>query len=146
MNKEQILALFDKIQEVLNSKTAENWPDGIFYELPYDEKRISKIQFPLKRCIITIWESTNHKGLSIQFSVKANFINGAFDAPNVFMRWFCPVWRKWKKIKHQVIELHRQNKQLMAQKELEEQIAVFNELYYTQFPDDIDDILLDDED
>jgi hypothetical protein len=42
--------------------------------------------------------------------------------------------------------LHKENKALNLKKELDEQMAVFNSLYYTQFPDDIDDIFFDDED
>jgi hypothetical protein len=149
MNKDQILTLFERVIEIIGSKTPDNWPDGIAYEISYDEKNLNKIQFPLIRCIITLWERSggnSSKSISIQFSVGSNYINGNYEAPNFLLRWRCPVWRKWKKIKSKVMSLHKESKAITLKKELDEQMAVFNSLYYTQFPDDIDDIFFDDED
>jgi len=147
MNRDQILTLFERVIEVIGSKTPDNWPDGITYEISYDEKNLNKIQFPLKRCIITLWERSggnSNKSISIQFSVGSNYINVNYEAPNILMRWRCPVWRKWKKIKSNIMSLHKESKAISLKKELDEQMAVFNNLYYTQFPDDIDDIFFDD--
>jgi hypothetical protein len=146
MKKEHILILLERVEEMLISSTPENWPNGINYEVRYDERIINKMQFTLKRCFITLWESSSGKGISLQFSVGSNCINSSYEAPNFFVRWLCPVWRTWKRIKWRLMYLHKQNKKIIAKKELDEQIAVFNNLYYTQFPDDIDDIFLDDED
>jgi hypothetical protein len=149
MNKDQILTLFERVIVVLNSKTPESWPDGVAYEISYDEKNLNKIQFSLNRCLITLWErsgGSGKKSVSIQFSVGNNFINGNYETPSVFTRWRCPIWRKWKAIRARIMVLHKESRAILAKKELDEQIAIFNSLYYTQFPDDIDNIFFDDKD
>jgi len=75
MKKEHILILLERVEEMLISSTPENWPNGINYEVRYDERIINKMQFTLKRCFITLWESSSGKGISLQFSVGSNCIN-----------------------------------------------------------------------
>lgn len=144
MNKQQIIVLLDKVIETLDSQDIDKWPANVHYEISFNEKKISQLDLQLKRCNVCLWEDNG--GLGIVFKIGINSINNRYKRPNFINRYFCPVWRKWKNVKEKVVFIHKEHKERVAKKQLDEQVEVFNSLYYSQFPDEIDDILLDDDD
>ena len=81
----------------------------------------------------------------MQFKVGTNVITTYYSLPNILLRWTCPAWRAWNSLSSKVTKAHKDSIDFKAKKEVEEQISTFNELYYFSFPEEIDNILLDDE-
>lgn len=142
MEKQQIVTLLDKIIETVDRQKVENWPSNINYEICFNEIKVGKIDLHIKRCHVCVWEMSD--GLGIVFKVGTNSINRAYDRSNFILTLFCPVWQRWRKLKKKVLAMHKLHRKYTAQKLVNEQVEVFNSLYYSQFPDEIDDILLDD--
>jgi hypothetical protein len=145
MQREQLLMVLGRMISSLEDTNIKKWPGQFNYDLTHHDKKIHRLELITKKCSMCIWCDTNNK-LGIQFKVGNNVINSHYKLPNVFTRWACPVWRTWNTLSKRVIKAHRQSLDIKAEKEVEEQISVFNDLYYFSFPEEIDNILLDEDD
>lgn len=146
MQKEQLLIILNKMMSTLDDIDIKKWPCQFNYDLTHDLKRVYRLELVTKKCNMCIWHDLHANKLGIQFKVGNNVITSHYKLPNIFKRWLCPVWRTWKTISTRVTKAHRDSLDIKAKKEVEEQISTFNDLYYFSFPEEIDNILLDEDD
>lgn len=143
VHKDQVNALFNKIDEVVDSiNTQEEWPQNIKCEMLWGSNKVISLNVVIKRCHITIINKEDR--LYIEFKVGTHYIHGNHHFPGFFKKWLLPgVWRRWRKISNKLLKKHKEYIDNVNNKALEAQRQAFNDMYYTQFPEDIENILLD---
>jgi hypothetical protein len=145
MQREQLMIILNKMTNTLKDSDIKKWPGEFNYDLTYDTRKVYRLELVNKRCNMLVWHDTHDNKLGVQFKVGSNVITTFYSLPYILLRWSCPAWRAWKSLSSKVTKAHNDSINFKAKKEVEEQISTFNELYYFSFPEEIDNILLDDE-
>lgn len=146
MRKEQFLTLLNKIEDTVDQTALTEWPGNITCEMTTSMKSISKIELNTKRCNIFIWLSYASTHLCVKFKVGSNYIENSYKLPMYSLKWTSPVWRKWCRLAKVIAKKHNKAEKMKHEKKTEEQIEVFNNLFYNSFPEDIDDIFFNKDD
>jgi hypothetical protein len=145
MQREQLLIILNRMMSTLEDTDIKKWPGQFNYDLTHDIKRVHRLELITKKCSMCIWHDTSSNKLGIQFKVGSNVITSHYKLSGILTRWTCPVWRTWSTLSKRVTKAHKDNTDLKIKKEIEEQISTFNDLYYFSFPEEIDNILLDED-
>jgi hypothetical protein len=145
MQRDQLMIILNKMTTTLKDLDIKKWPGEFNYDLAYNSLRVHRLELINKRCNMLVWHDRHDNKLGVQFKVGSNVITTYYSLPNILLRWTCPAWRTWNSLSNKVTKAHKDSIDFKAKKEVEEQISTFNELYYFSFPEEIDNILLDDE-
>ena len=140
MRKEQFLTLLKKIKSTVDDTPVYQWPGNITCEMTSNFSVLSKIEYITTRCSIFIWTDYSVRKLCVKFRVNNNVIENYYPLPRWGLKWTSPVWRKWIILSKAILSKHKKAEKLKREKFTEEQIEVFNNLFYNSFPEEIDDI------
>lgn len=146
MRKEQFLTLINKIKSSVNKTSLSEWPGNITCEMTPDWSVLSKIEYHTTRCSIFVWTDYSVRKLWVRFKVNNNIIENYYPLPHWGLKWTSPVWRNWKSLSKAITTKHKKVEKLKQEKQAEEQIETFNNLFYNSFPEEIDDIFFNKDD
>lgn len=141
MKKEQFITVLNKITASVNNMPISEWPGSLTCECNHSFSSMTKIELATPRCTITMWTDYAIKKLCVRFKVNNNMIESFYPVPHYGLRWTSKVWRKWASLSKTIINKHKASEKIKSSKQMEEQIEVFNNLFYNSFPEEIDDIL-----
>lgn len=141
MEKEQFLAVLRKVHASVDSMSLSEWPGSLTGEYTTNFSSLLKVELTTPRCTIVMWTDYSVKKLCITFRVNNNIIQSHYPVPAYGLRWTSKVWRRWISLSKAIIKKHKAVEKMRSSKQMEEQIEVFNNLFYNSFPEEIDDIL-----
>jgi hypothetical protein len=141
MNSE-ILQLLSKCRGVVKQKSLDTWPDGIecctFGQIEY-----FSISIKVNRCTISF--RTSDKKIISTIRVGPQHLECEFPIRGILRRQFCPVWQQWRALFRDVNKKHKDYIERSLQQKMITQRELFNAMFYSEFPEDIEDILLEGE-
>lgn len=143
MKRDNVVALLLKIREAVAAKSIENWPGDIDADT-FGSIFMFGIAVSIGRSNIRM--SARDTNISIMFKVGHHSIESSYPIKNFISRQFCPVWKQWVLLHMEVRAKQKQNKDMISRRTAREQEQAFNNLYYSEFPDEIDNIILGDTD
>lgn len=146
MKKEQFLTLLSKMRTSVDNMPLSEWPGSLIIENTHNFSTLLKVELVTSRCTITMWTDYGVKKLFVRFKVNKNIIESWYPVPPYGLRWTSKVWRKWSSLSETIIKKHKAVEKIKSSKQMEEQIEVFNNLFYNSFPEEIDDILFNKKD
>jgi hypothetical protein len=140
MKKDQLITLLEKIRSHIDSTNLLEWPAGMLYEMRDSGDTLYRIDFSTKRCTIYVRADLFSRRMYVKFEVGNNSIESYHKLPMYGFRWTSPIWRRWCKLSTLIAEKGEKAEKVKQDKKNEEQIEIFNNLFYSSFPEDIDDI------
>jgi hypothetical protein len=140
MKKDQLLTLLSKIRNHIDHTNLTEWPAGMIYEMRDRGRTLHRIDFNTKRCNIYIRLDLFNDKIYVKFEVGNNFIESYHKLPMYGLKWTSLIWRQWRKLSIAIAEKDEKAEKVKQDKKNEEQIEMFNNLFYSSFPEEIDDI------
>ena len=140
MKKDQLITLLEKIRSHIDNTNLIEWPAGMLYEMRDSSDVLYRIDFSTKRCTIYLRADLFSRRMHVKFEVGSNHIESFHKLPMYGFRWTSPIWRRWCKLSTLIAEKGEKAEKVKQDKKNEEQIEMFNNLFYSSFPEDIDDI------
>lgn len=140
MKKDQLITLLEKIRSHIDNTNLLEWPAGMLYEMRDSGDVLYRIDFSTKRCTIYVRADLFSRRMYVKFEVGNNSIESYHKLPMYGFRWMSPIWRRWRKLSTLIAEKGEKAEKVKQDKKNEEQIEMFNNLFYSSFPEDIDDI------
>ena len=143
MKRDNVVALLLKTKDVVASKSIEHWPGDIDIDM-FGGIFTFAIAVNIGRSNIKM--SARDTRITVIFKVGHHAIESHYPIKNFISRQFCPVWKQWRSLYKEVKQKQKQNMDMVLKKAAIEQEQAFNSLYYSEFPDEIDNIILGDAD
>ena len=142
MKKDQLITLLEKIRGHIDNTNLLEWPApaGILYEMRNNSSVLCRIDFSTKRCTIYIRVDLFSRKMYVKFEVGNNSIDSYHKLPVYGFMWTSQIWRLWCKLSKLIAKKGEKAEKVKQDKKNEEQIEMFNNLFYNSFPEDIDDI------
>ena len=139
-----MLILLNKVKNIVDGIPIHEWPSNLLINRDFNGK-VSSLEVNLSRCKIFISNYSSNNSIRVEFKVGISAIIGTYHVSR-FRAPFSKVYRLWKSICKRIEFNNASFHEALVKKQANEQREIFNELYYTQFPEDIDNIILGDDD
>ena len=143
MTKNQIIKLLSKVIERVDATSVEDWPGNIQCSIT-SEIRYLSISIHSGRAKISFFPTGDR--IMTTFLAGTQYLETEYTVKNIISRQFCPVWRKWRVLFKKARFKERANLLMKMEAKKKIQKDAFNTMYYCEFPEDIEDILLRGED